>query len=429
MFFDMLAIYISIVISYLIRVYLDPYFSSQVSDTYTYYTAESIFYIATVITLISSGIYKHRHDFWEESYLVLKSLFFALVLVLSVFALTKSIGSYSRVIILLSFIIMGLVIPIVKFILKSKLSLFGLWNTYALVKSLDSNIIDSIFENKYLGYIKGTDKNSKIIFMDTIGMDRTEAESNLLKLSNQKKEIIFIPMLNSFNFSNAKIIEIFNARANMIVLNNSLLDKRNIIIKKFIDMILSTLLIPLLVPIFAIIIFKMKKQEPRGSIFFKQTRMGKDGKEFVCYKFRSMFENSDEILKDYLKNNPEEVKSYEKYHKYINDPRISKVGSFLRRTSLDELPQIINVFRGEMSLIGPRPYMINEKEKIASKLGMVLAVHPGITGLWQVSGRNDVDFHSRVDMDVYYTRNWNLWLDFVILIKTIKTVLIREGAS
>ena len=429
MFFDMLAIYISIVISYLIRVYLDPYFSSQVSDTYTYYTAESIFYIATVITLISSGIYKHRHDFWEESYLVLKSLFFALVLVLSVFALTKSIGSYSRVIILLSFMIMGLVIPIVKFILKSKLSLFGLWNTYALVKSLDSNIIDSIFENKYLGYIKGTDKNSKIIFMDTIGMDRTEAESNLLKLSNQKKEIIFIPMLNSFNFSNAKIIEIFNARANMIVLNNSLLDKRNIIIKKFIDMILSILLIPLLIPIFAIIIFKMKKQEPRGSIFFKQTRMGKDGKEFVCYKFRSMFENSDEILKDYLKNNPEEVKSYEKYHKYINDPRISKVGSFLRRTSLDELPQIINVFRGEMSLIGPRPYMINEKEKIASKLGMVLAVHPGITGLWQVSGRNDVDFHSRVDMDVYYTRNWNLWLDFVILIKTIKTVLIREGAS
>ena len=157
--------------------------------------------------------------------------------------------------------------------------------------------------------------------------------------------------------------------------------------------------------------------------------MGKDGEAFECYKFRSMREDGDAILQQYLKEHPEEVENYNIYHKYENDPRITKIGNFLRKTSLDELPQIINVFKGEMSLIGPRPYMLNEKEKIGSKIDMVLAVKPGITGLWQVSGRSDVDFYSRVDMDVYYTRNWNLWLDFVIFLKTIKTVLLREGAN
>ena len=156
--------------------------------------------------------------------------------------------------------------------------------------------------------------------------------------------------------------------------------------------------------------------------------MGHKGARFICYKFRTMYENGDEILEAYLKEHPAEIVCYDKYHKYKDDPRITKIGRILRKTSLDELPQIINVLKGEMSLIGPRPYMLNEEEKIGEKLEMVLAVKPGITGLWQVSGRSDVDFHSRVEMDVWYTRNWNLWLDLVILVKTIKVVLFRNGA-
>ena len=131
----------------------------------------------------------------------------------------------------------------------------------------------------------------------------------------------------------------------------------------------------------------------------------------------------------YLKDHPEEVEFYTTYHKYQNDPRITKIGDKLRKTSLDELPQIFNVFKNEMSFIGPRPYMLNEKEKIGEKIDTVLTVKPGITGLWQVSGRTDVDFHSRVELDVWYIRNWNLWMDLVILLKTVKTVLVREGAS
>ena len=427
--FDILAIYVSIILTYFLRLSLEGYFDAPVAGDITHYTDRIIVYIVVIMTFVSVGIYKHRHDFWEETYFVLKSLVVSLVLVLSILALSKSIENYSRFIIVASFFIMAFVIPVVKFILKKKLSVFGTWSKKAEVVSIDSNVTNEIFGTKYLGYIKSSHTNSEVVFMDTQGMPLEEVESRLLTLSHEKKEIIFIPILNSFNFANARIIEIFNARTNMIVLDNSLLKRRNIVTKKVVDMFLSVLLIPLLIPIFLMIRFFMKKEESKGSIFFKQERIGKNGETFICYKFRSMYEEGDKILEEYLKDHPEEVKSYEKYHKYINDPRITKVGAFMRRTSLDELPQIINVFKGEMSLIGPRPYMLNEKKKIGSKIDMVLAVKPGITGLWQVSGRSDVDFHARVDMDVYYTRNWTLWLDLVVLIKTIKTVLVREGAS
>ena len=129
-----------------------------------------------------------------------------------------------------------------------------------------------------------------------------------------------------------------------------------------------------------------------------------------------------------LVDNPQEIINYEIYHKYDNDPRITKIGSLLRKTSLDELPQIFNVLKGEMSLIGPRPYMPNERSKIGNNIDIILAVKPGITGLWQVSGRNDVDFASRIVLDVWYVRNWSIWNDIVILLKTIQVVLKRNGA-
>ena len=129
-----------------------------------------------------------------------------------------------------------------------------------------------------------------------------------------------------------------------------------------------------------------------------------------------------------LVDNPQEIINYEIYHKYDNDPRITKIGSLLRKTSLDELPQIFNVLKGEMSLIGPRPYMPNERSKMGNNIDIILAVKPGITGLWQVSGRNEVDFASRVALDVWYVRNWSIWNDIVILLKTIQVVLFRKGA-
>lgn len=181
------------------------------------------------------------------------------------------------------------------------------------------------------------------------------------------------------------------------------------------------------VPVLVLIAFWIKKEDPKGEVFFLQRRLGVNGKEFMCYKFRSMYSDQS-FMQEWLEKNPEEAAYYRIYHKYMNDPRITKIGAFLRKTSLDELPQLINVLRGEMSLVGPRPYMVIEKKDIGKKAPLVLAVKPGITGMWQVSGRSDVNFDSRVEMDVWYMKNWSLWNDIVILIKTVQAVFKRDGA-
>ena len=429
MMFDLLAIYLSIVISFFLVSYIGVSYDFKPAGDYIQYVDKLIVYIIIITSFYGLTIYKYRHDFWEETYFIIKSLVISLFMVLSVLALNKAVFDYSNIVVIVSFVIMAFIIPTMKFILKKKFSLFGLWPKKASVLSGNSDITEEIFGNGYLGYVKSSSSDSEVIFVDTAGSSSEHIEEKISSLMHKKKEIIFIPLLNSFNYSKAGVIEVFNSRTNMIVLENSLFKRRNIILKKISEMILSIFLIPLLLPVFGIIIYLMKREEPKGSIFFIQDRLGKDEEIFRCYKFRSMREDGDAILEEYLKDNPQEVENYSTYHKYENDPRITNIGEFMRKTSLDELPQIINVLKGEMSLVGPRPYMLNEKEKIGSSLDMVLAVKPGISGLWQVSGRSDVDFHSRVDMDVYYTRNWNLWLDFVILLKTVKTVLFREGAS
>jgi len=236
-------------------------------------------------------------------------------------------------------------------------------------------------------------------------------------------------LVSQYDLTHSQIYELSNTRTNLIVLNNRLKSKYRLLFKKVTDSILFVLILPLLLPLIGIIALKIKRQDPKAKVIFKQKRMGKDQRTFTCYKFRTMAENSDELLELYLQKFPHEVNNYAKYHKYENDPRITKIGHFLRRTSLDELPQMLNVFRGEMSFIGPRPYMLNERKKIGESLETILTVKPGITGLWQVSGRSDVEFESRVELDVWYIQNWNLWMDLVILMKTVKTVLLRKGAS
>ena len=173
----------------------------------------------------------------------------------------------------------------------------------------------------------------------------------------------------------------------------------------------------------AVIAAVIKINEPGESIFFKQKRIGRFGKPFSCYKFRSMHKNWRKILDDYLEQNPAEVEHFAKFHKYEFDPRITKVGGFIRCTSLDELPQLFNVLRLEMSLVGPRPYMFYEKKQIGKNLGKITRVRPGLTGLWQVSGRNEISFDERVKMECAYVDNLSIFRDFLILFRTIFVVL------
>ena len=157
-------------------------------------------------------------------------------------------------------------------------------------------------------------------------------------------------------------------------------------------------------------------------------RVGKDGKIFPCYKFRSMCVDAKEKLEELLQNDPEARAEWERDFKLKHDPRITKSGAFLRRTSLDELPQIFNVLKGEMSLVGPRPIIKDEMERYGNRIDDYLMVKPGIAGIWQCSGRSDTTYQERVQMDSWYVRNWSVWLDIMILWKTIEAVVAKKGA-
>jgi len=172
----------------------------------------------------------------------------------------------------------------------------------------------------------------------------------------------------------------------------------------------------------------MVKASSPGPICFSQQRIGFRGGRFSAFKFRSMVTDADERLKHYLATNPAGRAEWEADHKLRNDPRVTRFGRFLRKTSLDELPQLWNVLRGEMSLVGPRPIVEAEISKYNDRFELYTKVMPGITGLWQVSGRNDTTYDERVEFDAFYTRNWSPWLDLFILARTVKVVLFREGA-
>ncbi len=181
-------------------------------------------------------------------------------------------------------------------------------------------------------------------------------------------------------------------------------------------------------PLLVYIAYRIKKEDP-GPIFFAHERIGKNGKPFPCYKFRSMVTNSQEMLQQYLAENPAAKEEWEREFKLKNDPRVTPIGKVLRRTSLDELPQIFNVLRGEMSLVGPRPVIQEELDKYYGETAkLYCTVKPGITGLWQVSGRSDTTYDERVAMDESYINNRSLLGDIVILWKTIGVVALKKGA-
>jgi Undecaprenyl-phosphate galactose phosphotransferase WbaP len=208
--------------------------------------------------------------------------------------------------------------------------------------------------------------------------------------------------------------------------NYHLLNKQETIIKRVFDMILTLLLLLVTWPIFLILAL-LVRFDSKGPILYAQKRLGQNGELFDSYKFRTMFENAEAKLQDVLSADPEAYREYEKYHKLANDPRVTRAGKFLRRYSLDELPQFINVLKGDMNLIGPRSYLPRELPHMGAYAKVILKVKPGITGWWQVMGRNATSFKERLQLDEYYISNWSIWLDIYIMIKTAWVLIRGEG--
>lgn len=199
-------------------------------------------------------------------------------------------------------------------------------------------------------------------------------------------------------------------------------------IKRFIDILAGIVGVITLLPLMVYVKYKYVKSGDYDNIMFSQYRIGKNGKLIKIYKFRSMIPNAEKELERLMKEDPKIKEEYLTNKKLKDDPRITPVGHFLRKTSLDEWPQFINVLKGEMSFIGPRPYLPREKEDMGQYYDSIIKLKPGVTGMWQANGRSDVEFSYRCKLDDYYYHNWSVWLDFTIMYKTVKSVVYGKGS-
>jgi Undecaprenyl-phosphate galactose phosphotransferase WbaP len=197
--------------------------------------------------------------------------------------------------------------------------------------------------------------------------------------------------------------------------------------KRFIDIVLSAFGLIFLLPFFGLMALMIALDSP-GSVFYRQPRLGRNGETFDVIKFRTMYQNADQILEEKLRLNPGLRNEWDYYQKLKKDPRVTRVGRVLRRFSLDELPQLWNVLKGEMSLVGPRPITTDQRELYGKSYKEYVRVSPGMTGLWQISGRNHTTFARRAELDSEYVQCWSIGLDFYILFKTIEIVFWQQGA-
>ncbi|MEG4326450.1 MULTISPECIES: sugar transferase [unclassified Microcoleus] len=196
--------------------------------------------------------------------------------------------------------------------------------------------------------------------------------------------------------------------------------------KRLFDILFSLSVLILFAPVYLLLAFLIALSSP-GPIFYVQERVGKNRKRFYCLKFRTMVENADDILLEIMENSPHLRQEFEDNFKLKQDPRITWIGRFLRMTSLDEFPQFWNVLKGDMSVVGPRPLVEEELPRYGRHINQILTIRPGITGLWQVSGRNDIPYPRRVQIDLYYANDKNLWMDMWILFKTIGVVIFPKN--
>lgn len=257
------------------------------------------------------------------------------------------------------------------------------------------------------------------------GLERVHTDELADWASTKFERVIVVPSLTGLTTSAIAARDLSGVLG--VEVKHNLLDPRARRIKKAIDLFGVLIGGVLISPILLIIVILIKLDSP-GPAFFSHDRVGTGGRRFRCWKFRTMRQDAEKALTEILERDPALYQEWLCSYKLRVDPRITRMGLFLRTTSLDEIPQLWNVLRGEMSLVGPRPIVEAEVPKYVGSYNLYVRVTPGITGLWQVSGRSDTSYQERVEMDAYYVRNWSVWLDLIILFRTLASVLLRRGA-
>lgn len=459
---DILSFLISAVLSiYLINnIYgnLNAYLlQHEVVEFFTIHFSLSI--ICVIWFALRLRHYSYRKPFWLELKEVIRTLLIFSIIELSIMAFSRLY--ISRYLFLYIWIIMLFLFPFCRVVTKLILIKLGIFLRETVIIGTGKNAIDAyiaLTSERYLGFdvkyfisldptrdnllydfnipiLKEQDLESLKHFSRqytqfVIALEDDEGAiitSWLRKLALYKfRSVSVIPTLRGLPLYSTDMSFLFSYDMILLRINNNLAKRSSRILKRIMDIVCSLLIIILLSPLLVTLYFLIKKDG--GNAIYGHQRIGRNGKPFSCLKFRSMVVNSKEVLEELLATDPEAKAEWDKDFKLKNDPRITKVGHFIRKTSLDELPQLFNVLKGEMSLVGPRPIVREELERYEEDVDYYLMAKPGMTGLWQVSGRNDVDYETRVYFDAWYVKNWSLWNDIAILFKTVNVVFKRSGA-
>lgn len=259
------------------------------------------------------------------------------------------------------------------------------------------------------------------------GMPEPKLKKLLYSIQHLTDTVVFTPSLVGVPLGSVEISTLFVEQLTVIKSKNNLSRWYNRAVKLVFDMAVTAIGTILISPIFLALCICVAIDN-KGKVIFAHQRVGRNGKLFYCYKFQTMVSNADKELENYLNKNPAAMAEWERNFKLVHDPRVTRLGAILRKTSLDELPQIFNVLKGDMSLVGPRPVVKEELPRYGDNQKEYLMVRPGITGMWQASGRSDTTYEERVAMDTWYVRNWSLWIDLKYLMRTMFCILNRRGA-
>lgn len=418
----------------------------------------------TVATFWWRGHYSLRLPFWDELLEIFKSLLLAALLNGMVVLFAK--WPISRFLWPVSWGLALLLVPLLRARMKAWLLACGIWRLPTVIIGCGQNARDAwqamrsepllgfdvmhfvavgkiglqdedafapgmpavvrLGEGELQAWLQSRNYPHVTVALSAEELHTLQGEIELLSL--RYKDLHVVPPLAGLPLFGLTANHFFSHEVLMLRVRNNLAMPSLMLVKRVFDFCGALFGLLLLAPLFAYVGWQIKRQGGPGGVFFGHVRVGMNGKPFKCWKFRTMVHNSKEVLEHLLATDPVARAEWDKDFKLRDDPRITPIGAFLRKTSLDEIPQLWNVLKGEMSLVGPRPIIEAELERYAERVDFYLEARPGLTGLWQVSGRNETTYAERVALDAWYVKNWNLWYDIAILCKTVRTVLTGKGA-
>lgn len=461
---DITAFYSALLAAYYSRVLLQVLYPKVIPLRFSLGFFVSFWWLPVIfIAFIAyASLYVKKLPFWDETKEIFKSISASTITILAVISLGKMAGISRLTIVFLCFYSL-FSLPLFRLIGKKVLSAI-IWRDNVIIigagaaglttaKGINSDahigyhIVGFLDDDESIGkhvqvgdnsydilgkvsdcknIVKQFEISTVIVAIPSLSNDKLSQLTN--EIQKYSKTILLVPDVKGVALSNTELYYLFMEQLFLLKINNNLKSTLNRFVKRMFDLTIVILLLPLLLLVIAFFALFIKL-DSQGPVFHIQDRFGKNRTIFKCIKFRTMYLQSDDLLNDHLQSNPEKALEWQKYKKLKGlDPRITRIGKFLRQTSMDELPQFFNIFKGEMSLVGSRPYLRREESDMKYYIDTILLTPPGISGLWQVSGRNKLTFEDRLILDAWYVLNWSVWLDIVILFKTFRVVLLREGA-